>query len=712
MEVAAVETPSGTGGEAVKSSNEGEKTNDVVGSTEQSKQEEATGDASKETAATTAPASTIDKPKQWESSQASTNPAPKKVTYGDAPFTDAGKSQPFGTVPVGGRWEGHFENVVPNFTVGRRRKDGKRDNRVREVFHIFFNSTPPEGARTVFVDNDPTSAANDMLNNDNDTDADSSKKDDNQFLLPKGRLHVRGYGTNRFGTFEIVGSYNPATEMLHCQRMYVETPPENEAPTAKASTRGRKKRSAGGQFASSKKERRSSTKDGEDGKKGPRKRKPSLKKRDMDSDGFGEYVPSMYQGVGDGSGVDIASVVKKRARMSNDSTASATPLPQCRGSDSVNSMKGPSATSSTKPVPSLRTALTSSGGKRSKKFNPAPKKGILVTSAPPSDVAPPLPTAGDPFLARWRAAHFIYYQRVEVNPEGDGQQGLSGGVTRVNSVVYEGEMYDGYREGRGICLFNNNTMYEGQWKRNKEHGKGTLMTPDRSRIIYDGDWERGRMHGYGSYYYYMDTLADGPHTGDKYGQYIGEFRESMRNGRGVYTFPDESSYEGEWRENIPNGWGIFRWPDQSVFEGFWKDGRRHGAQGTLIASDGFKYEGAWVNGAMEGRGIATIPKPLTVHSPQYPNGQVYEGMWVAGRREGRGTIRFTNGAVYEGRFKDDNMEGQGTMKMSRNVVVPLTDEKKSKVTDVDAKNDWMIPIEFQSDISHIHQKAGFTQVGL
>jgi hypothetical protein len=28
------------------------------------------------------------------------------------------------------------------------------------------------------------------------------------------------------------------------------------------------------------------------------------------------------------------------------------------------------------------------------------------------------------------------------------------------------------------------------------------------------------------------------------------------------------------------------------------------------------------------------------------------------------------------------------------------------------KNDWMIPIEFQSDISHIHQKAGFTQVGL
>lgn len=54
----------------------------------------------------------------------------------------------------------------------------------------------------------------------------------------------------------------------------------------------------------------------------------------------------------------------------------------------------------------------------------------------------------------------------------------------------------------------------------------------------------------------------------------------------------------------------------------------------MIAADGFRYEGAWANNAMEGIGVAT-----------YPNGQVYEGKFVGGRREGRGTIRFTNGAV-------------------------------------------------------------------
>jgi hypothetical protein len=75
----------------------------------------------------------------------------------------------------------------------------------------------------------------------------------------------------------------------------------------------------------------------------------------------------------------------------------------------------------------------------------------------------------------------------------------------------------------------------------------------------------------------------------------------------------------------------------------------------------------------------------------------------------------------EGRFKDDNMEGQGTMKMSRNVIIPSHSEDEESGEDPKAdkspkdgtpKNDWMIPIEFQSDISHIHQRAGFTQVGL
>ena len=70
------------------------------------------------------------------------------------------------------------------------------------------------------------------------------------------------------------------------------------------------------------------------------------------------------------------------------------------------------------------------------------------------------------------------------------------------------------------------------------------------------------------------------------------------------------------------------------------------------------------------------------------------------------------------------MEGQGTMKMNRNVIIPkiTADEDKEGDNAKEAassaegkeatKHDWMIPLQFQSDIGHIHQKAGFTQIGL
>ena len=97
---------------------------------------------------------------------------------------------------------------------------------------------------------------------------------------------------------------------------------------------------------------------------------------------------------------------------------------------------------------------------------------------------------------------------------------------------------------------------------------------------------------------------------------------------------------------------------------------------------------------MEGRGAAV-----------YPNGQKYEGLFSHGRREGRGTMHFTNGAVYEGRFRDDAVDGQGTMKMSESLTVP------PESGNPEDKHDFMIPISFQSDMTHIHTKAGFTAVG-
>ena len=45
-------------------------------------------------------------------------------------------------------------------------------------------------------------------------------------------------------------------------------------------------------------------------------------------------------------------------------------------------------------------------------------------------------------------------------------------------------------------------------------------------------------------------------------------------------------------------------------------------------------------------------------------GDKYEGEWLNGQREGRGVFTFVDGAVYDGEWKDDIMHGSGTMRFA------------------------------------------------
>lgn len=70
----------------------------------------------------------------------------------------------------------------------------------------------------------------------------------------------------------------------------------------------------------------------------------------------------------------------------------------------------------------------------------------------------------------------------------------------------------GTRNGRGVCLYSDGTLYEGSWVDffnfllippqvgGKEHGYGVWMTGER-QIIYSGDWIEGKMQGTGTYYF-------------------------------------------------------------------------------------------------------------------------------------------------------------------------------------------------------------------
>ena len=61
---------------------------------------------------------------------------------------------------------------------------------------------------------------------------------------------------------------------------------------------------------------------------------------------------------------------------------------------------------------------------------------------------------------------------------------------------YEGEMILEFRDGFGKLIFGNKGAYEGSWKMNKMHGKGTLYYPNGDRA-YEGDWFEDQFNNFG-----------------------------------------------------------------------------------------------------------------------------------------------------------------------------------------------------------------------
>ena len=85
----------------------------------------------------------------------------------------------------------------------------------------------------------------------------------------------------------------------------------------------------------------------------------------------------------------------------------------------------------------------------------------------------------------------------------------------------------------------------GEWKNNKEHGRGVLMTSDRKRIIYSGEFERGRFSGRGIYYY-----SSGVSMNSKQQVIVVDKKSSEKGGKNDNNGTVQSYYEGDWKENL------------------------------------------------------------------------------------------------------------------------------------------------------------------
>jgi hypothetical protein len=81
-------------------------------------------------------------------------------------------------------------------------------------------------------------------------------------------------------------------------------------------------------------------------------------------------------------------------------------------------------------------------------------------------------------------------------------------------------------------------------------------------------------------------------------------------------------------------------------------GRPSGA-GSLLFSQGDRYDGEFVEGRRCGRGTYT-----------FVCGDVYDGLWKDDMRNGCGTLRYSNGDVYDGEWRNDARSGAGSLVFS------------------------------------------------
>lgn len=152
---------------------------------------------------------------------------------------------------------------------------------------------------------------------------------------------------------------------------------------------------------------------------------------------------------------------------------------------------------------------------------------------------------------------------------------------------YKGQLSGEVPSGLGVYLSRNGSWYWGRWKDGEWNGKGMYISPESSELLdcqgcvyYVGDWSSDRPSGTGTCY-------------DKYGKLI--YHGGFSDGRPTEAYPS-TGYAGYTFECVECGGG-------NIYVGEKKDGVRHG-YGVYLKSDGGAWYGPWKEGKREGYGIS------------------------------------------------------------------------------------------------------------
>ncbi len=239
----------------------------------------------------------------------------------------------------------------------------------------------------------------------------------------------------------------------------------------------------------------------------------------------------------------------------------------------------------------------------------------------------------------------------------DGKAHGKGKEVWDNGNTYEGNYVNDLKEGKGIYTWSSGNTYNGEYKNNLREGQG-VFTWKESGDRYEGEYLAGERHGKGTYIWksngnsYTGDWKNNERTGQGVftwangGKYVGEFNNNKFSGSGKeYNKDGKIVYDGNWKENEFDGKGT-RYYSDGKYVGTFKEGKRNGF-GTFYNDNGNKYAGNYKNDKSNGKGTYT-----------WKNGDKYIGDFMNGKRNGNGKVIWSDGYYLVGTFKDGKAHGQ------------------------------------------------------
>ncbi|CAN0556402.1 unnamed protein product, partial [Ectocarpus sp. 12 AP-2014] len=137
--------------------------------------------------------------------------------------------------------------------------------------------------------------------------------------------------------------------------------------------------------------------------------------------------------------------------------------------------------------------------------------------------------------------------------------------------------------------------YEGYFKGDKRHGKGTLNPVSGGKYV--GGWENDLQHGDGTFFFADCSSFKG---------LLFHVAPQGKNKNSVFIFSSGVRYIGDFEAGCRHCQGSFLYPDGSSYEGQWQDNVQH--EGTAWYASGIRYVGQWLYGKSHGEAHAITPR--------------------------------------------------------------------------------------------------------